>query len=139
MTDAIVVSRRYDLPAEQVFDAWITPETAKRFLFATPTGTMVRTDIDARVGGRFTFTDRRNGDDIDHVGEYLEVDRPRRLVFSFAVPKFSADYTTVAIDIAPTSGGCDLTLTHTGVLPEWTERTRQGWTKILDALAASLA
>jgi hypothetical protein len=81
----------------------------------------------------------RNGEDVEHTGEYLEIDRPKRLVFSFAVPKYSSTYTRVAIDIAPAGAGCDLTLVHEGVLPEYQERTQSGWTAILDALAANSA
>jgi len=125
------VSRRFPQAAERVFDAWLNPRLASRFLFATETGTMVRAEIEPRVGGRFTFVDRRDGDDVEHVGEYLEIDRPRRLAFSFGVPKFSAEMTRVTIDITPVGDGCELTLTHEGVLPDYRERTTGGWTKIL--------
>ncbi|TMQ33088.1 MAG: SRPBCC domain-containing protein, partial [Planctomycetota bacterium] len=64
---------------------------------------------------------------------------PRRLVFTFGVPKFSAQVTRVSIDLKPLPGGCELTLIHEGVLPEWLERTREGWGRILDGLAAHLA
>jgi uncharacterized protein YndB with AHSA1/START domain len=121
-----------------VFDAWLEPEIAGKFLFATKTGTMVRVDIDARVGGRFVLVDRRDGEDIEHTGEYLEIDRPRRLVFTFGVPKYSALFTRVTIDIAPLGSGCELTLTHEGVLPEWREKSKEGWTMILDGLAEVL-
>ncbi len=111
---------------------------ARSWLFATPTGAMVRAEIDARVGGRFCFVDRRDGHDVEHVGEYVEIDRPRRLVFSFAVPQFSAEFTRVTIDIAAEATGCDLTLTHENVIPEYAQRTAQGWTGILAGLAATL-
>ena len=137
-TVTVRVSHRFTHPPETVFDAWLTPATAKGFLFATPQGTMVRAQIDPRVGGRFIFTDRRDGQDIDHVGEYLEIDRPRRLVFSFKVPAFSDQGTVVAIDITPAPGGCELTLTHQGVLPDYRDRTIEGWTGILAKLAEGL-
>ena len=132
------VVRRFDASPERVFDAWLDRETAGKFLFATRTGRMVRVEIDARIGGKFAFVDRRDGEDVEHIGEYLEIDRPRRLVFTFAVPKFSRQSTRVSIDIVPDGAGCALTLTHVGVLPDYANRTEQGWGKILDALAAGL-
>ena len=135
---SVQVRRRFDASAERVFDAWLDTKRAARFLFATPTGVMVRSEIDARVGGRFCFVDRRDGVDVEHVGTYLEIDRPRRLVFEFGVPQYSAEFTRVSIDIVAIGAGCELTLTHQGVLPEFVDRTRQGWTGILDGLAAAL-
>jgi uncharacterized protein YndB with AHSA1/START domain len=66
----IVITRRFDFPIERVFDAWLDPAKASRFLFATPNANMVRVEIDARVGGSFHIT-RREDRDIEHVGTYL--------------------------------------------------------------------
>jgi uncharacterized protein YndB with AHSA1/START domain len=121
-----------------VFDAWLDPATAGKWLFATETGTMVRVEIDARVGGTFNFTDHRNGEDVAHVGEYLELDRPRRLVFGFRVPKYSPLTAQVTIEIEKTPNGCEVTLTTGGVLEEYRERTEKGWGMILDKLAGVL-
>ena len=133
------VTHRYRQSPERVFDAWLDPAIARKFLFTTPTGEMVRAEVDARVGGGFTFTDRRDGQDVDHVGTYRQIDRPRRLVFSFGVPLYSAEMTEVEIDIAPTDdGGAELTLTQRNILPDYLERNVQGWTMILNGLAAAL-
>jgi uncharacterized protein YndB with AHSA1/START domain len=138
-TTELQVAHTYRHAPETVFDAWLDPARAAKFLFATPTGEMIRADIDARVGGRFNFTDRRpDMGDVEHVGEYVEIDRPRRLVFTFAVPKFDRTVTTVAVDFRAVAGGCEVTLTHTGVLPDWREQTTQGWTMILGALDSAL-
>ena len=135
---SVRVSRDFDAPPEAVFDAWLDPERARKFLFATPAGEMVRVEIDGRAGGAFVITERRDGDDVEHVGEYLEVERPRRLSFTFAVPKFSTQKTHVTIDIEPRDGGSALTLTQDGVLDEWAETTREGWAGILEGLAKTL-
>ena len=137
-TVTVQVTHRYRHAPAAVFDAWLNPDVAGNFLFATPTGTMVRAEIDPRVGGGFIFTDRRDGIDVEHVGEYLEIDRPRRLVFFFKVPAFSDQASVVIIEIAPTDDGCDLTLTHEGVLPDYAERTQGGWTGILAGLEGVL-
>ncbi len=128
------VTHRFSASAERVFDAWLDPQRAGKWLFATPTGQMVRVEIDPRVGGKFKFTDRREGEDVDHVGEYLEIDRPRRLVFTFAVPKYSEEFTRVAIDIIAAGTGCELTLVQTGVLPEWAKPSESGWGRIFGEL-----
>jgi len=132
------VSRRFDFSPERVFDAWLDPNNAGKWLFATPGGEMVRVEIDARAGGRFVFVDRRSGEDIEHSGEYLEIDRPRRLVFNFRVPKFSNEATLIRVEIAPSGFGCELVLIHEGVLPEYAGRTEQGWKGILEGLGKSL-
>ena len=135
----VQVTHRFDASAERVFDAWLDPTTAGRWLFATAAGQMVRVEIDARVGGRFILVDRRDGEDVEHRGEYLQIDRPRRLVFTFGVPKYSRETTRVCIDIVPRESGCELTLTHEGVLPDYASRTKSGWTDILAHLATDLA
>lgn len=132
------VTRSYEQPAERVFDAWLDTEKAGKFLFATTHGQMVRAEIDPRVGGRFCFVDRRDGVDVEHKGEYLEIDRPRRLVFSFVVSGYEDTPTRVSIAVAPRGTGCELALTHEGVFPEFVERTEAGWTMILGNLAALL-
>jgi uncharacterized protein YndB with AHSA1/START domain len=136
---SVRVTRRFTASAERVFDAWLDAEKVGRWLFATPTGEMVRVEIDTRVGGRFTIVERREGEEVEHTGEYLEIDRPRLLVFTFSVPRYSNVETLVTVEIVPVETGCELTLLHERVLPEYRDRTESGWSGILDALAGTLA
>ena len=139
-TATVRATHRYDASPERVFDAWLDPKVAGRFLFATPTGTMIKAQIDPCVGGHFTFTDRRpDMGDVEHVGTYLEIDRPRRLVFDFAVPAYERTRTKITLEFAPDGDGCVLTLTHEGVFEEYVKQTEGGWSMILDGLERALA
>jgi uncharacterized protein YndB with AHSA1/START domain len=137
---AVRVARRFAHPPERVFDAWLDPATVGRWLFKTPDGEMLRVALDARVGGEFAIVAKRGETVAEHFGRYLAIERPRRLAFSFFTDRES-NATRVTVDIAPAAGGCELTLTHV-MDPQWAayaERTRQGWTMILEGLAATLA
>ncbi|MFL5803259.1 MAG: SRPBCC domain-containing protein [Roseiflexaceae bacterium] len=67
----------------------MNPETARKWLFASPSDEAYTAQLDARVGGKWTITAGRAGTDYTADGEYLEIDRPRRLVFTFAMLQFS--------------------------------------------------
>jgi hypothetical protein len=59
-----------------------------------------------------------------------------RLVFTWGIAGVNADMSRVAIDIAPLSAGCELTLVHE-LHPDWAgyaDRTRSGWTTMIGAL-----
>ena len=146
----VQVSHRFNVSAERVFDAWLTPSLAGRFFFATRTGNILRCEIEPVVGGNFTVTDRRpnsDGDesvfDAEHRGTYIEIQRPRRLVFDFSVPPYSDAPNRVAIDIAAQGvSSCELTLTHdmgdSRYAREFEAQTRSGWIKMLATLDKEL-
>jgi uncharacterized protein YndB with AHSA1/START domain len=133
----VTVRHRFTASAERVYDAWLDPEKARKFLYATATGEIVRCEVDARVGGKYVIVDRRKGEDVLHEGTYLELERPRRIVFTVRVPKYSPDEDRVTIDIKPLAQGCELTLT-TQTADEWAEGTQRGWAMILDVLDETL-
>jgi uncharacterized protein YndB with AHSA1/START domain len=136
------VTHKYNATAERVFDAWLDTALIGRWMFgpALREEEIVRLSLDARVGGRFSFVVRRQGQEIDHIGRYLELTRPHRLVFTWAVAPAKDDGSRVVVEIAPFGNECELTLTHE-LTPEWAayvDRTREGWTKMLTALGATL-
>jgi uncharacterized protein YndB with AHSA1/START domain len=136
------VVRRFEASAEQVFDAWLDPFMLGRWMFGPDVRDeqIVRLTLEPKVGGRFSFVVRRREQEIDHVGRYLELDRPRRLVFTWAIAPSQGDGSRVTVEIRPLARGCELTLVHR-MEPEWREyvsRTVEGWSHMLGALARVL-
>lgn len=137
------LTRPIKASAERVFDAWLDPAMLQRFMVGIQVRDeeLVHIKVDARVGGRFSFLVRRAGQLIDHVGAYREIDRPRRLVFTWGVDEKQGDKSVVSIDIDPSADGCVLTLTHEldPAWAEYAERTQAGWMHITGKLVEAFA
>ena len=135
------MSRQFTAPPECIFDAWLDPEDARAFLFANRNRDVIHPEIDARVGGKFRIMNRHDGEDVEHTGEYIEIDRPHRLVFSLFVQKYAQADDRVMIELAPYERGSLLVLTHELSLHSASERSRivSGWTTTLDGLAVVLS
>jgi uncharacterized protein YndB with AHSA1/START domain len=130
------VDHTYNAPPSVIYDAWLNPQIAKRFLFATEQGHVVRAEINPRVGGRFLIVDRRLTGDACHSGIFLELRRPKHIVFSFSAEEHDHNADRVDIDIEPLGDGSRLTLTHE-MCAEWAafeEKTRQGWKHVMVGL-----
>lgn len=130
------VTRLFSCTPERVFDAWLDPKMIGAWMF----GPTVREEevlhitTDVQVGGSFSFLVRRQGEEIDHVGEYLEIERPRRLVFTWGIGE--TERSRVIVDIIAQETGCELTLTHELPLDwaDYASRTEAAWHKMLGVL-----
>jgi uncharacterized protein YndB with AHSA1/START domain len=92
-------------------------------------------EIDPRVGGTFSFLVRRGGVEIDHVGTYLEIERPRRLVFTWGL-KGQGDTSKVTLELVEGKGKTTLSLTHE-MAEEWRDfakRAEESWGKTLEEM-----
>lgn len=138
------VTQQIDAAPERVFDAWIDPALLGRWMFgpAIREEEIVRLVTDPRVGGEFSFVVRRGDDELDHVGRYLELERPRRLAFTWAVAPVTEGESRIDVDIRETApGACEITVTH-HLLPAWAPqaaRIEEGWGRMLGALAAAVS
>jgi uncharacterized protein YndB with AHSA1/START domain len=132
------VRYRFAAQAEDVFDAWIDPAKIRQW-FGPGLGEMRQVDIDPRVGGRFRIVQRRGDGDATHAGEYLDLERPRHLAFTWTTPP-QPDQSRVHVEIAVAADGCELTLTH-DMEPRWAphvHRVEHGWATMLGAMARML-
>jgi uncharacterized protein YndB with AHSA1/START domain len=130
---------RFDAPPQRVFDAWLDPPLAARWLFATASRPIAHVEIDARVGRRFRFVDRDHGDAIEYVGEYTEIVPHRRLAFMLVLPLAHPVVTRVTVAIASLNRGSRLSLIHESVPSVKASYTNDRWAGILYGLGATLA
>ena len=106
------LTRKLAASPELVFDAWTDPEMVRQWLIP---GEMVMAaiTIDLKVGGRFDFV--MQGDEPHpHAGVYREIDRPRKLVFTWSSSATNHQDTLVTVEIKPLGEGSEMTLTHEG-------------------------
>jgi len=133
--------------AERVFDAWLDPAKVRSWSArprpGAPKPDVRRVEIDPRVGGKFAFSDMREDGEAVHWGYYLEIDRPRRLVFSWFTSEEDEqeNNSTVTLTLEPLSDGSRATMVHSmdARWAEYAERTARGWASMLRQIEMDLA
>jgi len=129
---AVEIETRIAASAETVFEFLVDPDKMIQWMGRTA-------ELDARPGG--TFRCDINGRDIAG-GEYVELDPPRRAVFSWGWEAedspIAPGSSTVEILLEPDGDGTRLRLIHRD-LPsaEIGERHRHGWTHYTERLATA--
>ncbi|MGH9243601.1 MAG: SRPBCC family protein [Acidimicrobiales bacterium] len=76
-----LITRVFDAPAELVFKAYTTPDLVKRW-WGFETSEWLVCDIDLREGGGWRYVTREGDTEVGFHGEYREIARPHRLVFT---------------------------------------------------------
>lgn len=132
--------RLLSAPPEDVFDAWADPAGMKQWM-CPGSISEASAELDVRVGGRFRIAMRGTTGEHVHTGEYREVERPRRLVFTWVSSGTRGRETLVTIELRPRgTDQTELSLTHE-LMPDddAAARHRGGWGDILAKLDANLA
>ncbi len=133
--NALEIKRQIDATPEEVFDAWTDAKSVEEWLFS---GIVERTSakIDPRVGGHFEIDMITGSRHIPHHGEYLKMDRPRLLEFTWISEHTNNQSSVVTIELKPDGGGTMLTLRHRMLPDETSTRSHEkGWGSILDKIA----
>jgi uncharacterized protein YndB with AHSA1/START domain len=81
-TSSISIVRLFDAPRELVFESWLRTHSLSAW-FAPNGFTVTSCDVDVRQGGRWMVEYRSEAGDVHReFGEYREIARPERLVFT---------------------------------------------------------
>ncbi len=95
---ALTVERDIPGPIDAVFDAWLDPAVMQQWMTPAP-DVAVEAAADPVVGGGFRIVMRGQGRELVHVGEYIVIDRPARLVFTWKSEP--AGDTLVTVEFTP--------------------------------------
>ncbi|MGI9227291.1 MAG: SRPBCC family protein [Gammaproteobacteria bacterium] len=136
MTDLTVnLKKVIQASIEDVFDAWLNPETLSKFILPMPGMPEPQTQNEAYEGGSFSIIMHVGEDKIPHTGKYLEIRRPNKLVFTWESP-FSTDNSTVTLNFtALDEDKTNVELTHIRFIDEENRTDHEGgWSNILDKL-----
>ena len=127
----VVASVRIAAAPDVVFPYFTDPALITRWLAETAT-------LDARPGGFFDLDVAGN----PVRGEFVEVDAPRRVVFTWGVEGedgMPPRSTTVEVVLVADGEETVVTLTHRGLRGDFRRSHEEGWNRRLGALAAVVA
>jgi uncharacterized protein YndB with AHSA1/START domain len=137
------LERTIDASVEEAFDAWTNPEVLRRWWAANPTWVTPVVEVDLRVGGhyRLSMEDPATGTTHTVSGEYREVRRPERLVYSWCWEGSDGQpeehTSTVTVEFLSEGERTTIVLEHTNLASsESRDRHREGWIACLQNLQA---
>lgn len=119
----IVLTRDFDAPREMVFDAFTRPEHLKEW-WGLRNSTLSVCEVDLRVGGAWRFVTRGpKGHENPFKGEYREINRPERLVYTLIYDvDVARDSPGLVVDDFAEKGARKTTLVETMRFPSLEER-----------------
>jgi uncharacterized protein YndB with AHSA1/START domain len=139
MPHEVRITRRLAAPADEVYDAWTNPNSVMEWMIPLPGG-RTKATLEAHVGGRFQIDMISEGKTYPHEGEYLRLERPRLIEFTWISEATGRQRSVVRVELRPMAdGGTELVLTHQRLPTEKAvQEHRGGWSAALDRLAELL-
>lgn len=138
------LERTFDAPPEAVFDAWTNPEVLRRWWASDPRWRTPVAEVDLRVGGgyRLSMEDPADGSRHTVCGEYREVRRPERLVYSWRWVQGGGQAgpaSIVTVDFIGDGARTTVMLEHSDLgSRDSREKHRAGWDACLGSLQARI-
>ena len=136
MTDLTVnINKTIHAPIEKVFDAWLNPKMLSLFMMPMPGMPESDVENDVREGGNFTIIMHAGDNQLPHTGQYLEINRPDKLVFTW-VSHRSVDNSIVTLNFTKIDENkTNISLSHVKFIDEKTRSDHEGgWDNILEKL-----
>ena len=134
---SLTLVRRIAARPSIVFDALTTPEGICAW-WGPDQGPVLLAETDVRVGGRYRVRFRTlDGSEHESTGEYLEIERPQRLIMSWRWVLGGGDTgeSRLEFHLRAVADGTELTLTHARLQTDEAARNHEeGWSAALDKL-----
>jgi uncharacterized protein YndB with AHSA1/START domain len=134
MTGKIVVRRTIPATVDELFDAWLDPESLAQWMHP---GTDARSSasVNPQVCGAFEVVMHHPGGQLRHYGVYRTIERNKRLVFTWHSNATRHSETLVTVEFNIASAGTEIVLTHERMPDHDAAMSHtQGWTLAFDLL-----
>jgi uncharacterized protein YndB with AHSA1/START domain len=136
----INLSKTINASSQQAFDHWLIPVFIGDWMFTAHAqqGKVVSLENEVRKGGTFCFTIDYKGLETIHNGEYLELDIPNKLVFSWrssTQPNCESKVTAQFQEVGNKTR-LKLTIKLAAELYDQKDAVKKAWTSRCSALAA---
>jgi uncharacterized protein YndB with AHSA1/START domain len=135
------IERTFTAPAEDVFDAWTSPEVMRRWFHCEADWETPEAEVELRVGGKVRIVMRRpDGSEAGAQGEYTLIDRPNRLAMTWTFHDDPSNEQLMELSFSETEGGTTVLLVNSGISTAGRRDGQDwGWNGCLDQLEAALA
>ena len=135
------IERTFAASAEEVFDAWTSPEVMRRWLHPAPDWETPEAEVDLRVGGKVRVVMRRpDGTEIEALGEYTLIDRPHLLVMTWTFGDEPSNEQVIELSFSESEGSTTVRLVNSRISTDERRGAQDwGWRGCLDQLARALA
>jgi uncharacterized protein YndB with AHSA1/START domain len=135
------IERTFAAPAEDVFDAWTSPEVMRRWFHCAPDWATPEAEVDLRVGGKVRVVMRRpDGTEARARGEYTLIDRPHRLVMTWTFDDAPSNEQLVELVFSESEGSTTVLMVNSGISTDERRKAQDwGWHGCLDELERVLA
>ncbi|HET7889111.1 MAG TPA: SRPBCC domain-containing protein [Bradyrhizobium sp.] len=132
----VQIRRRVKAAAEEIFDLWTKPELMVRWMSPFPGAVDCKASCELRPGGAFSLVMSSPQVRREVSGAYVQIERPRKLVFTWTGPLTNNVNTLVTVELTPQGDETDLVLTHERLPTSAIHQGHtKGWGHILDHLA----
>ena len=136
----ISINKTINGPAQKVCDQWLIPVFVGKWMFGVARGNekIISLENKVRKGGRFLFKVTLNGKTIEYSGQYLQMDIPDRLEFSWVSSSYPDAESLINVQFQETAGKTrlKLTLRLDPRLRKYQDSIKSEWADRCTALAA---
>jgi uncharacterized protein YndB with AHSA1/START domain len=135
------IERTFTASAEDVYDAWTSPEVMRRWFHVAHDWETPEAEVDLRVGGKVRIVMRQpDGREAEASGEYTLIDRPHRLAMTWTFQDDPSNEQLMELSFSESEGGTTVVLTNSGISTDGRRDAQDwGWNGCLDQLERLLA
>ncbi len=135
------IERTFSAAAEEVFNAWTSPEVMRRWFHVAPDWATPEAEVDLRVGGKVRVVMRRpDGSEAGAQGEYVVIDRPRRLVMTWTFDDDPSNQQLLELSFSEAGGSTTVMMVNSSIsTDERRDSQDRGWRGCLDELERVVA